>query len=309
MNAASRTAPHAMGHAGEPGVQPAGRRLQGAAGVDPFSLFALLAGLASLYGPTYFDLLFGAWSSYAQGHEALVAGACAWLLWRQRHALAALSGPRAPRAAAGLLGLGLLMYVFGRSQQFLRIELLSQVAVLAALLLHFRGWGALRLAWFPLAFLLFVVPLPYSVVIAITGPMKAAVSAITVAALQLLDYPVGRSGVVITVGQYQLLVAEACAGLQTMFALEAFGLLYTNLMNYKTWQRGTLMAVLVVPVAFLANVVRTAVLVLVTYHFGDEVGQGFVHGFAGLLLFAVALLFIHALDRVLGRVLPARWAH
>jgi hypothetical protein len=46
----------------------------------------------------------------------------------------------------------------------------------------------------------------------------------------------------------------------------------------------------------------------VTYHFGDAAGQGFVHGFAGIVLFAVALLFIFALDRALGWLLPARWA-
>lgn len=112
----------------------------------------------------------------------------------------------------------------------------------------------------------------------------------------------------ITVGQYQLLVAEACAGLQTMFTLEALGLLYTHMMAYKSAVRSVLMAVLVVPVAFFANVVRVVILVLITYHLGDEVGQGFVHGFAGMVLFAVALVFIMSLDRVMGAVLPKRWA-
>jgi len=65
---------------------------------------------------------------------------------------------------------------------------------------------------------------------------------------------------------------------------------------------------LVVPVSFCANVVRVIILVLVTYRFGDEAGQGFVHGFAGMVLFAVALLFIMGLDRALAAVLPRRWA-
>jgi exosortase B len=269
---------------------------------------ALLSGWCALYLPTWWDLLFGRWASYSQGHELLILGASAWLAWRQREALLALPARSGARAGPlAWLGLGLLLYVFGRTQQFLRLEYLSQLLVLAALLMYFKGGAALRLLWFALAFLLFAMPLPYGLVLAVTGPLKAAVSIVTTALLQALDYPVGRSGVVITVGQYQLLVAEACAGLQTMFALEAFGLLYTNLQNYRTWQRATLMAVLVVPVAFLANVVRTATLVLVTYHFGDEVGQGFVHGFAGILLFVVALVFIHALDRALNRALPAAW--
>lgn len=276
---------------------------------DPVVLGLIVLGLAGLYVPTYWDFLHGFWVSHHQGHEPLVLAVCAWLIWRKREVIAQLPDARAPLATAGLLGLGLLLYAFGRTQQFLRLELVSQVLVLASVLLAYKGWAGVRAIWFALFFLLFVVPLPYSAVIAITGPLKAGVSAVATALMSALGYPIGRSGVVITIGQYQLLVAEACAGLQTMFTLEALGLLYTNLMAYRSPVRSVLMAVLVVPVAFMANVVRVVILVLITYHLGDEVGQGFVHGFAGMVLFAVALAFIMALDRVLGAVLPAKWAN
>lgn len=277
--------------------------------LDPWAVAFVALGLGVLYVPTYWDFLHGFWVSFSQGHEPLVLGICGWLAWRRREALAGL-GPEtaAPRAAAAVLVLGILMYVFGRTQQFLRIELLSQVVVLAGVALAYRGWAGLRMVWFPLFFLMFVIPLPYGTVMAITGPLKAAVSAVATAGMSALGYPIGRSGVVITIGQYQLLVAEACAGLQTMFTLEAMGLLYTNLMAYRSPVRSIILAVMVVPVAFLANVVRVIILVLITYHLGDEVGQGFVHGFAGLVLFAVALMFIMGFDRLLGAVLPKRWA-
>ena len=121
--------------------------------------------------------------------------------------------------------------------------------------------------------------------------------------LSAVGYPVGLSGVVITIGQYQLLVNEACAGLQTMFTLEAMGLLYASLMNHSSTLRNALLALLVVPIAFCANVVRVIVLVLVTYHLGDAAGQGFLHGFAGMVLFLVALALVMATDGLLGRLL------
>ncbi len=275
---------------------------------DAVTASALLAGVLALVLPTWWDFLAGPWVGYSQGHEPLVLGAAAFLAWRRRGAWMALpwrSGPAWP--ALLLLTLGLLMYLAGRTLQFLRVELAAPLVVLAALLVQLKGAAGLRTLAVPLLALLFALPLPYGVVLALTGPMKSAVSAVTTFGLHQLGYPVARSGVVITVGQYQLLVAEACAGLQTMFALEAFGIFYTQLMNYRHWQRSALMAVLVIPVGFFANVVRTSVLVLVTHHFGDEVGQGFVHGFAGLLLFAVAIGMIHAMDRLLERMLPARW--
>jgi hypothetical protein len=42
--------------------------------------------------------------------------------------------------------------------------------------------------------------------------------------------------------------------------------------------------------------------VLVTYHFGDEAGQGFIHGFAGIVLFIVGLVLMLATDSLLRLV-------
>ena len=139
-----------------------------------------------------------------------------------------------------------------------------------------------------------------------TAPLKTAVSVVASNLLYAIGYPVGRSGVMMTVGPYQLLVADACAGLNSMFTLEALGMLYMNLMQYTSVRRNVALAVLLVPVAFMANIVRVMILVLVTYHFGDEAGQGFVHGFAGMVLFMVALVFMLLLDRILGLFFPGQ---
>jgi exosortase len=152
------------------------------------------------------------------------------------------------------------------------------------------------------------LPLPYSLVLTLTAPMKTAVSFVATHLLGALGFPIGRSGVVITIGQYQLLVTEACAGLQTMFTLEAMGLLYASLVNHPSTLRNALLSVMVVPIAFGANVVRVSVLALVTYYLGDAAGQGFLHGFAGMVLFSVALALIMSTDRLLGRALATRAA-
>ena len=275
--------------------------------VDPVAFGMVLAGLAALWLPTWWDLVFGIWAPDAQGHELIILAVSGWLIYRQRDALREL--PDTPsRWGAACVVIGLLLYAFGRSQQFLRIEMLALGVVLAASIVCFKGAAALRLIWFPLVFLLFALPLPYTLVLAVTAPLKAGVSIVATQLLLWLGFPMGRSGVVITIGQYQLLVSEACAGLQTMFTLEAMGLLYASLKNYRSWLRNAALALLVVPIAFSANVVRVMILVLVTFHFGDAAGRGFIHGFAGLVLFAVGLSMIFAADRALGVLLPRKWA-
>ncbi|MES2716509.1 MAG: exosortase B [Pseudomonadota bacterium] len=270
------------------------------------ALVALLLGFAALYVPSYLMLAERIWPTDEQGHGPIILAVSIWLLYGKRHELAALQ--RQPSLALGLplLLLGLVMYVLGRSQFIMVFEVFSQILVLAALVLIFLGTRALRVVWFPLFFLLFMVPLPGSLVASITGPLKSAVSAVAASLLYHLGYPVGRAGVVMTVGPYQLLVADACAGLNSMFTLEALGLLYMNLMRYTNVVRNVLLAILIIPISFAANIVRVMILVLVTFHLGDEAGQGFIHGFAGMVLFLVGLVLMLGTDSLLRLVFRER---
>ncbi len=269
-------------------------------GTDKVVLGLLALALAALYIPSYMELSRTVWNTDEQGHGPIIFAVAVWLFYRHRHAVAALAAEPQPGLAWAVLVPSLLMYVLGYSQSFLMLAVISQIGVLAALILLFKGRAALRLVWFPLFFLVFMTPFPESLVAAVTGPLKSAVSVVAADLLYSVGYPVSRVGVILNVGQYQLLVADACAGLNSMFTLEALGLLYMNLMQYKSATRNVLLAVLVVPIAFGANVVRVMVLVLVTYHFGDAAGQGFVHGFAGMVLFIVGLILVLFTDYVLG---------
>lgn len=263
-------------------------------------LLILGLGLFALLVPTYVSLAGTAWTKDDNGHAPIIIALSFWLLWNDRKNL--FAGEAKPAMASGwfVLVVALVRYVLGRSQGLDTLEALSHVFLLAAGMLMLRGWSLVRMAWFSLFFMLFMVPLPGVLVQAITMPLKIAVSVVAEAALHLADYPIGRSGVTLTVGQYQLLVADACSGLNSLFTLESLGLFYMKLMNYQSRTRNALLALAIVPISFASNVIRVLVLVLVTYHLGDEAGQGFLHGFAGMLLFAVALILTYMTDRLLA---------
>ena len=260
------------------------------------SWWPVLTGLLVLYLPTYYDLSQTVWTEEEYVHSPMVLIASIWLFWRQREAL--LAPPQQTRPAAGgiLLGVGLLLYAIGRSQEILLFEVGSQIPVLLGVLLITLGDNAVRKLWFPLFFLLFMIPVPILLVDVMTGPLKQQISQLAEDTLYALGYPIARSGVVLTIGPYQLLVADACSGLHSMFSLSAMGLLYLYLLHYPSRLKNALLIASILPIAFFANVVRVIVLVLVTYHFGDEAGQGFLHKFAGIILFAAALLMLFGLD-------------
>ena len=286
---------------------------------------AILAGLALLYVPTYAGLAAGAWREDAYAHGPIILAVFLWLAWRGRDVLRAAGGRPAPAAGLACLVAGLALYLLGRTQSLAVFEVASHIPVIAGAVLLLRGWSGLARFAFPILFLLFLVPLPGFVLDAATMPLKETVSIAVAALMQLLGYPVAREGVILAVGGHEMLIADACSGLNSLYSLFALGLLYHHVTKtgdkpgsaataradgraeyaqhevcprFSALRMGILLAC-IVPIAIVANVFRVLGLVLVTYHFGAEAAEGWFHAFAGMMVFIVALLLIVALDRLL----------
>ncbi len=265
-------------------------------------LACLLAALVALYAPMVQVLARFYWVSPSLSHGPLVLMATVALFsvatWQHR------TESPAPQRAVGLalLLFGLLLLAGGLALQWVHVAVLSIAPVLAGLSLMLSGPALLRRQWFGYFFLLFLVPWPPWITDPLTQPLKLGVSAVVEQLLHLAGYPVARQGVVLDVGAYRLEVADACAGMNALFMLEAFGLLYLHVLRHTSALRNAVLAVLIVPVSFAANCVRVLVLALLTFHGGDQLAQGFMHEFSGLVLFAAALALLAPLDALLRRV-------
>jgi exosortase B len=284
----------------QPGAGSVGTPVIAAAPGQPLRPWLIAAaGLLAMFVPTFWDLFHGIWGTEQQGHGPIVLGISLWLLWRKWPDVLGTSVKPASTIGWPIVLFGMLLYLVGRSQDILIFEVGSLIWLLIGITLLLAGSSALKPMWFGLFFMIFMIPLPGAMVDALTQPMKLAVSYAAENILAGVGYPISRTGVVLQIGQYQLLVADACAGLHTLFTLEALGLLYLNLVRHESLARNITLACLIVPISFTANVIRVMVLTLITYHLGDEAGQGFLHGFAGMVLFMAALLLIIGTDSLL----------
>ncbi len=180
-------------------------------------------------------------------------------------------------------------------------------ALIAGAYLLFGG-ALIRSIWFPLLYLALTLPPPDSVVAAITQPIKIAISDWAVTLLHALGYQIASWGVRIQIAQYELLVAAACAGLNSIISLGAICLFYGYLRHRTNFAAFILITLSVIPVAIFSNFVRVLILILITYYLGESAGQGFLHDFAGLTMFAVALLTVFVIDSVFTKLLNLRTA-
>jgi len=266
----------------------------------------LLAGCAAIAVPTLVRVAQEGWTSDQGAHGPIVFFTGFWLLWRSWPRASEVARPGRTGLVAALIVVLLPAWFLARITAVIQLEgFLAYGLVLTAAYARIGG-AALRRMQFPLFYFAFTFPMPNTVVDAVTLPMKIGISHFSAWFLALFGYPVGGQGVMLQIGQYQLLVAAACAGLNSIVSLSALSLLYVHLRYGDRLGLALIFAALIVPIALLANFVRVLILLLITYHVGESAAQGYMHTFAGLVMFAVALVALGLCDLLLQRLARRR---
>lgn len=266
----------------------------------------LATGCALLILPTMVEVATETWTREQGGHGPLVLATGLWAVWRELKGKNINLRPGKLSVGLPFFALALGIFVLARITGILEIEAFAMYGAIVSAAYIIFGGAVMRAIWFPLVYLAFALPPPDSVVAFVTQPIKIAISTWAVSVLRIFGYPIASSGVTIQIGQYQLLVAAACAGLNSIVTLAALCLFYVYLRHRSNPIAFLVIAVAAIPVAIVSNFIRVLALVLITYHFGDAAAQGFMHDFAGLLMFSVALLTIFAVDQLVTPLVVER---
>lgn len=264
--------------------------------------FVLVAAIVAA-APGLIALARNYWSTEqgAAGPIILMTG-----LWLLHHEARGVRTVRDPAAAwlvpAGLIALGTCTIVAAvTAKQWLQLlGIYLSLALVLYDVIGLRQWLQLRV---PILYLAFVIPPPDNLAVPATHALKDLVASASVGVLSAAGYPAARDGVLLYIGQYELVVAAACSGMNSIVSLTAIGLFYVYLLHRAHARYAALLAILMVPVALFANAVRVVSLLLITYYGGEAAGQGILHEAAGMFIFLVALGTLVAIDRVLAPLL------
>jgi exosortase len=257
--------------------------------------------LAWVYWPT-FAAVVPQWSHNPQySHGYLVPLFALALLWLRRERLATVSF-QASWWGVPLVAAGAALYLAGAYSYVDWLEGVSLLPCLAGVSVLLGGWRALRWAWPAIAFLAFMVPLPYSVEQALGVPLRSLATWASTWALQTLGLPALAQGNIIVVRAHKIGVAEACSGLSMLLTFVALATAVAVVARRPVLDR-VIIVVSAIPIALLANVVRITATGVLYETAGSEAAHAFFHDFAGWLMmpFAVGLLWLEL--RVLARLL------
>jgi exosortase len=226
-------------------------------------------------------------SRYSHGY--LVPIFALFLLWWRRELAPPGLGPN----GWGLLLLlaGLAANAAGTYLYFDFLNALGMVVCLAGLTVLVAGWPGLRWAWASLAFLMFMVPLPYAAETALAGPLQRVATFASTYALQTLGFAAFAEGNVIRMGQVRVGVVEACSGLSMLMIFFALCTAVAVLVRRPLLER-LLIVASAVPIAVLANVTRITVTGVLHKLTSKELADLVFHDLAGWLMMPLALAML-----------------
>lgn len=256
-------------------------------------------GIAAFALPTMWFVIREGWSGEEGAHGPIVLATGLWLLWQRWKASKEYVEEASLPLIIGLLAVLVPLTILARITQIVELEGYLMYACLLTALYSVVGGQVMRRMWFPLLYLAFIFPPPDTVVAWVTVPMKIWLSESAIVFLRFFGYPIGGVGVSIYIGQYELLVAAACSGINSIVSLSAISLFYIYMRHEAEWQYAALLVLLIVPIALIANFFRVLTLILLTYHAGEAAAQGFLHNFAGILMFGIAMVTIFLIDLAL----------
>jgi len=199
---------------------------------------------------------------------------------------------------------GLMLLVVGLLGAERFATRLSMVVVLVGVVAFMRGWEAVRVMTFPLAFLLLMIPIPAILFNKIAFPLQLLASRVGETMLSALSIPVLREGNLIMLARTTLEVAEACSGIRSLISLLTLGVIFGYFIDERSPVR-VFVAASTVPIAILANGIRVAGTGAAAHYFGDQAAQGFFHTFSGWLMFVVAFGLLFALTHIVLRLAPS----
>ncbi|HUA13965.1 MAG TPA: exosortase A [Verrucomicrobiae bacterium] len=256
--------------------------------------FALVAWLYSSI-LLHLVLQWHADSNFSYGF--LVPAFSAFVLWKDRSRLLAL--PRNPSSWGLLLvALAQLVLVLGVLGAELFLARVSLLFLIAGLVVVFLGTNHLRAAWFPLAFLLLMIPFPALVFNELTFPLQQVSSRIAAGLLPLLGVPVLREGNIINLPTMSLEVADACSGIRSLLSLITLAVIYGYLTHSSKRVRIALLLA-AVPIAVFANSLRIVVTGVLVQYWSPGTAEGFFHSFSGWLVFLVSLAMLILVQQAL----------
>lgn len=194
----------------------------------------------------------------------------------------------------------MVTYIVSFAGSIAFLSRLAMVLSLLGLIWFCLGEEVAIIYSFPVLFLLFMIPVPYSLISTVSLPLQFMVTRVSANIIEACSIPVYREGNMLYFINTQLEIAEACSGIRSIMALTMLAVMFASMLK-DGWKMRTLMVASAIPIAILANIVRVAGTGILAHFFGGKVARGFLHEFSGVAVFMFGFIVLMAVFRYINR--------
>jgi exosortase len=262
----------------------------------------LVAALTALLMFSYWPGLLSAkaaWNNpqYSHGWIVPLFSVAILFWWRQPVTPVSVS---AQVAGLGLLVASLALRLFVARYRIVTIDMYTFVPAVAGAVLLGGGWSMFRWAWAPIAFLIFMYPLPDEATRYLLGPLQTMATMVSTYAIQTLGIDAIREGNQIIVGEMHLGVVDACSGLRMLTIFIALSVAIVMLGNLE-WYESLVILASAIPIALAVNAIRIT-LTGVMYTIDPAIAEKIFHDWAGYFMMPLALGMLYLLQQLLSKL-------
>lgn len=260
--------------------------------------FWLLVGLVVVAFHSHFAWLVNkGWRNEYYGHGFLIPVVSGYLIWRRREELAKLPRERFYYGLPLIL-LGVAVHVLAVTRDVNFPQGFALVSLISGLVVWLYGWPIGKALVFPLAFLIFAVPMGRLLVDSFAQPMQLMAARVAGVMAVFMGIPATVDGTAIDLPDYRFEVAIPCSGLKSAIAMTALGALFAYVLVAPMWKRLVIFA-MSLPAALVANSIRIWLTLVLARSFGPGAAEGFFHTVSGMLVFVIALLTLFGIGSLL----------
>lgn len=232
-------------------------------------------------------------------HGFLVPFISGYLIWQNRQTLSKLS------IMPGNIGLLLIcfsiaFYIFAYTGAELFTQRFSMILVMLSTVVFLAGWSYLKVLFFPIIYLILMIPIPAIIWNKIAFPLKLFATHWAVNTIQLLGITVYSEGNIIYLANTTLQVVDACSGLRSLTSLIALSAAFALITTHSRLKK-IILFLSAIPIAIATNIFRLILTAVLAKEFGPQVAQGFLHEASGIMVFLIALILLFLLNILLAR--------
>ncbi|SPD74984.1 conserved membrane hypothetical protein [uncultured Desulfobacterium sp.] len=266
------------------------------------SIIILVFSFFGLYHDIIFKLVQDWISDDNYSHGFLIPIIAAYLVWQRKERLSIIQARPSNAGMIIFLG-GLFIFLFSYIGAELFTMRFSMLIVIFGLVAFLMGIEFGKAALIPVAYLVFMIPIPAIIWNKLAFPLKLFATKMAVGTIGLLNIPVYREGNIIHLSNTTLQVVDACSGMRSLASLLALSAAFAFITNHSK-TRKWLLFISAIPIAIFLNIVRLSVTAVLAQHYGPQSAEGFLHEFSGLFVFAFAILCLYLVHAALQKLSP-----